>query len=354
MKEIVSHDSHAEKRPAQVQVASGQRTRYNHVMLITELRPLGTTDIRVSPIALGTWPIAGMTTLGTNDADSIATIAACFDLGINFLDTAYCYGRDGESERLIARAMDGRRDEMVIATKCGIHWETDGAQAIDGRSATLKAEFDKSLRRLNTDRVELLYLHTPDPKLPLAESAGALHEILLSGKARSIGVSNFNLAQLQEFHAICPIAAFQPPYNMLQRGIEADTLPWCREHRVSVFVYWPLMKGLLAGKFARDHQFAPKDGRVKLPMFHGEEWEKNQDFLDELRRLSRETGRSMSQIVLNWTIHRPGITAALCGAKRPDQIRENAGGMGWHLTPEQLATIDAALTRRGPAVTRRA
>jgi aryl-alcohol dehydrogenase-like predicted oxidoreductase len=319
----------------------------------TELRPLGTTEIRVSPIALGTWPIAGMTTLGTNDADSIATITACFELGINFLDTAYCYGPKGESERLIARAIAGRRDEMVIATKGGFHWGPDGKQAIDGTSATLKAEFDESLRRLNTDRVELLYLHTPDPKIPLADSAGALSEIQASGKARSIGVSNFNLAQLQEFHAICPIAAFQPPYNMLQRGIEADTLPWCREHQVSVFVFWPLMKGLLAGKFARDHQFDPKDGRVKLPMFHGEEWEKNQDFLDELRRLSKESGRTISQIVLNWTIHRPGITAALCGAKRPDQIRENAGGMGWKLTAEQTASIDAALARRGRAVTQR-
>lgn len=334
-------------------VADSGSSPYNSDMNTPELRRLGTTDIHVSPIALGTWPIAGMTTLGTNDADSLATIAACFDLGINFLDTAYCYGREGESERLIARALGTHRDDMVIATKCGIHWGPDGKQAIDGSPATLKAEFDESLRRLSTDRVELLYLHTPDPNTPLAESAGALREIQASGRARSIGVSNFNLAQLQEFHAVCPIAAIQPPYNMLQRGIEAEILPWCQSQQVSVFVYWPLMKGLLAGKFARDHVFAPNDGRVKLPMFHGEEWEKNQDFLDVLRQLSQETGRPISQLVLNWTIQRPGITAALCGAKRPDQIRENAGGMGWKLSPEQLATIDAALVKRGRAKTQR-
>lgn len=330
------------------------RHQYNLGMTTNELRPLGTTDIRIAPIALGCWPIAGMTSLGVNDADSLATLEACFELGINFLDTAYCYGANGESERLIARAIAGRRGEVVIATKGGIHWGDDGKQVIDGRPATLQREIDESLRRLNTDHVELLYLHAPDPQTPLAESAGALRQIMASGKARSIGVSNVNLNQLQEFHRVCPLSAFQPPYNMLQRNIEADTLPWCRENHVSVFVYWPLMKGLLAGKLSRDHIWSSSDGRAKYPMFHGEEWQKNQDFVDELRKIANEAGRTVSQVVLNWTIHQPGITAALCGAKRPDQIQENVGGMDWRLSPAQLAEIDAALTRRGTAVTRRA
>jgi aryl-alcohol dehydrogenase-like predicted oxidoreductase len=163
-----------------------------------------------------------------------------------------------------------------------------------------------------------------------------------------------SLAQLEEFHRVCPLSAFQPPYNMLQRNIEADTLPWCRANNVSVFVYWPLMKGLLAGKLSRDHVWSEKDGRPKYPMFQGEEWQKNQDFVDELREIASTAGRTVSQLVLNWTIQQPGITAALCGAKRPDQIRENAGGMGWRLSAEQFAAIDAALKRRGTAVTRRA
>ena len=322
-------------------------------MTATDQRRLGKTDIWVSSIALGCWPIAGMTTLGTNEADSLATIRACFEVGVNFLDTAYCYGPQGESELLIAKALGNRRNQLVIATKCGIGWDENITQVVDGRPATLKQQCEESLRRLGTDRVELLYLHTPDPQTPLADSAGALRELIDAGKTRTVGLSNASIDQLREFAAVCPLSAFQPPYNMLQRGIETTSLPWCRENEVSVFVYWPLMKGLLAGKLARDHVWGVGDGRAKYPMFQGEEWEKNQDFLDELRKVARSADRTVSQVVLNWTIHQPGITAALCGAKRADQIRENAGGMGWRLTGEQISAIDKALLTRGTAVTRR-
>ena len=319
-----------------------------------ELRRLGLTDIFVSPVALGCWPIAGMTSLGTSEADSLATVAACFDLGVNFLDTAYCYGSDGQSERLIARAVRGRRDQVVIATKCGIHWGPSGERVIDGRRETLHRQCETSLQRLETDRVELLYLHAPDPKTSVAESAAALKELLDAGKTRSVGVSNFSVEQLAEFHAVCPISAFQPPYNMLQRQIERDTLPWCRERGVSVAVYWPLLKGLLAGRLPRDHVFQPGDGRPKYPMFQGDEWQKNQDFIDVLRAMSNECGRSVADIVINWTIHQPGITSALCGAKRPDQLRDTAVAMNWKLTDAQFARIEAALQARGTPVVRSA
>jgi aryl-alcohol dehydrogenase-like predicted oxidoreductase len=322
--------------------------------MIVERRPLGTTGIQISPIALGCWPIAGITSVGVTEANSLATIERCFDLGINFLDTAYCYGRDGESERLIRRAIGSRRNEMVIATKGGIHWGADGKQAKDGRPETLRRQCDESLRRLGTDRVELLYLHAPDPNVPVAESAGGLKELMDAGKTRSVGLSNATLAELEEFSAVCPLTAFQPHYNMLQREIEIDTLPWCQARNVSVMIYWPLMKGLLAGKLPRDHVFAPGDGRAKYPMFQGDEWRKTQDLLDELRAIAAEAGRTVAQLVINWTIHRPGITAALCGAKRPDQIEENAAGAGWRLSAAQQERIDAALARRGTPVSRAA
>ncbi|MEQ9067072.1 MAG: aldo/keto reductase, partial [Gimesia chilikensis] len=192
------------------------------------------------------------------------------------------------------------------------------------------------------------YLHGPDPEIPVGESAAAFNELREAGKIRSVGVSNFTLEQLQEFHAVCPISAYQPRYNMLQRDIELDRLPWCRDNEVSVMAYWPLMKGLLAGKLARDHQFDPQDGRQKYPMFHGAEWEKNQDFLDELRTFSTEWEHSIAEIVIRWTIQQSGITCALCGAKRPEQIQENAEVMNFELSDSQLETLDRLIAERGP------
>src|SRR5918999_3317396 len=228
---------------------------------LLEQRRIGTTDILVTPVALCCWPIAGMTSLNVNDADSLATIRACFDCGINFLDTAYCYGPQGESEQLIAKALGARRSEMVIATKVGIHWDPNLVRQSDGRPTTIRREFETCLRRLETDHVELLYLHAPDPLTPITESAGELLRIKQSGKALCLGLSNATLTEIQAFHEVCPLSAVQPVYNMLQREIEDDIIPWCREHQVSVMGYWPLMKGLLAGKLRRDHVFDPKDGR---------------------------------------------------------------------------------------------
>jgi len=312
-----------------------------------ELRPLGKTDLRISPVALGCWPIAGLTSPGVTDENSIATIRACFDLGVNHLDTAHMYGTTGESERLIARALGSRRDEIVLATKGGLYLDPKGKRHHDASPAMLRRQCEESLQRLGTDRVELLYLHAPDPNVPLAESAGALRRLLEEGKTRAVGVSNVTLRQLETFAAECPLAAYQPHYNMLQREIEADTLPWCREHGVAVVVYWALLKGLLAGRIERDHVFAETDSRRKYAMFHGEEWQKNHDLVDELREIAKDCGHTVADLVINWTIHQPGITAALCGAKRPEQIRETAGAMNWTLGEEPRTAIDRALALRG-------
>jgi aryl-alcohol dehydrogenase-like predicted oxidoreductase len=315
-------------------------------------RPLGNSGPQIAPVALGCWPIAGVTTLDTSDDQSIATIRKCFDLGVNHLDTAYVYGYDGESERLICRALGDRRREMVIATKCGIHWE-DGEIVNDARPDTLRREVDNSLRRLGTDSVELLYLHAPDEKVPIEESAAALGELQAAGKTRAVGASNCTLEQLQKFHAVTPLAAVQLPYNMLQRGIEQRTLPWCRAQNIAVTVYWPLMKGLLAGRLPREHQFDARDNRRNYPMYQGDQWQRNQDFLDRLREITALTGHTVAQLVINWTIHQSGITAALCGAKRPRQIEELAGAAGWSLTAEQQRLIAAAIAARGPAAAQR-
>lgn len=293
-----------------------------------------------------------MSSLDVTHEASIATLHAAIEHGINFLDTAYCYGAQGESEKLIAEAIVGKRDQVVIATKGGLHWE-NGERKLEATASRLIAECEESLRRLNTDRVELYYLHAPDPQTPVAESAAGILKLKQAGKVRAVGASNLSLEQVQQFQAVCPLDAYQPPYNMLQRQIEVSILPWCQQHNISTMVYWPLMKGLLAGKLPRDFVFRPGDGRAKYPMFQGEEWVRNQDFVDELRLIATEIGVTVAQLVIRWTIQQPGITSALCGAKRPEQIEETAGALAFNFTPQQLAKIDAAIAKRGtPAAAR--
>lgn len=316
-----------------------------------KLRQLGRSEIHVSSVAMGCWPITGMTTLNAVYEESIKTLHAALDAGINFLDTAYAYGINGESEQMIAEVIRDRRDDVVIATKGGIHRVGRG-QDYDARPQTIRRECDESLQRLGTESVELYYLHAPDPDTPIADTAGAISELINAGKVRTAGASNLSVSQLQEFHEVCPLTAVQPHFNMLQREIEDDIAPWCRENNVSLCVYWPLMKGLLAGKLPRDHQFDSRDGRAKYPMFQGEEWHRNQDFLDILRGIAAEANCTVAQLVIAWTINYPGITSALCGAKRDWQIQETAAAMTLELSDATRLRIDQAIEDRGPIVSR--
>ena len=311
------------------------------------LRQLGKSSLQVSTVAMGCWPVTGMTSLDVNEADSLATLEAAANAGINFFDTAFCYGLKGESERLIHRALGSRRDEIVLATKCGIAWNGDGSRVVDGSPATIRKQCELSLQRLGTDRIDLYYLHAPDPTVPIAESAGSIADLIKAGKVRYAGASNCQQDQLKTFHHHCRLTAIQPHYNMLQREIENDILPWAQEQQIGVATYWPLLKGLLAGHLPRDFVFQPGDGRAKYPMFQGEEWELNQDFLDTLRTLAANSQRSVAEIVVNWTIHRQGITSAICGAKRPYQIIESAQAMTFELSPAEYQIIDQALEQRG-------
>jgi aryl-alcohol dehydrogenase-like predicted oxidoreductase len=317
-------------------------------------RHLGRTGIAVPPLGLGCWPLAGMTREGITPAAAAATVRAAIDAGIAHLDTAFCYGENGESERAIATAIAGRdRHDVVIATKCGIHWEPGRRQRVDGRPERLRAEVDESLRRLGTDFVDLVYLHAPDPTIPIESSAEELARLLAAGKVRAVGLSNASLDQLARFASACPVAACQMHYNMLQRDIEAEILPWCRAHDVSMFVYWPLMKGLLAGGMSRDRTFPTSDSRHKYPMFNGAEFQRNLDFVDELRPVARRLDCAVADLVLAWTAEQRGITCVLFGATSPEQVHANARALECVLDADARRAIDAAIARRGPVASRR-
>ena len=320
----------------------------------TQPRSLGNSPVAVGPLGLGCWPLAGMTRDGITAAAAVATVAAAIDIGITHLDTAYCYGEQGESERAIHEGLRGRRDRVILAGKCGIHWESGRKQRVDGRPTRLRREVEESLVRLGTDRLDLLYLHAPDPTIPIEESAGALRGLLEAGKARAIGGSNMTVAQLERFSAECPLAACQMPYNMLQRGIEDAVLPWCRRNQVAMVVYWPLMKGLLAGCMHRGRVFSASDSRHKYPMFNGVEFERNLDFVDDLRPIAARLQCDLPDLVLAWTAEQDGITSVLFGATSPDQVLANARALACNLDDEARAAITSAIADRGPVAGRRA
>jgi aryl-alcohol dehydrogenase-like predicted oxidoreductase len=338
----------------------------------TAPRPLGSSPVSVGPLGLGCWPLAGMTRAGVTREAAVATVRAAVDAGITHLDTAYCYGEHGESERAIRQALAGigpaARDAVVIAGKCGIHWEPDASrdpprrQVVDGRPERIRAEVEESLARLGTDRLDLLYLHAPDRTIPIEESAGELAQLLEAGKARAIGLSNARLDELESFAAVCPLSACQLHFNMLQREIEREILPWCRHRGVAMVVYWPLMKGLLAGKMHKGQVFPPSDSRHKYPMFQGDEFAKNLDFVDSLRPIaaglpvanvsdgrSGEGGRgvALADLVLAWTAEQPGITSVLFGATSPEQVAENARAVACDLDGDARQAIAAAIAARG-------
>ena len=276
-------------------------------------------------IVLGLWPIAGVTTVGVTTEDARATIAAAIDGGIHQFDTAFSYGYDGESDRLLGEFLQGRRDEFEVIGKVGQRWTKDRKRIVDGSQSQLIADAEESLRRMKTEYFDILFLHSPDPEVPLCESAHAMESLCERGLCRRIGLSNMTIRQLGEFSESVDCHAVQCPLNMIQRDNQSTIIDSCQKAGRSVFVYWTLMKGLLAGKISRDHVFAPGDSRPGYPIFQGALRETIHDAMDQLQLIGREVDQTMPQLAVGWALSQPGVTAALVGARRPDQIQETLG-----------------------------
>jgi len=295
-----------------------------------------TSDRNLSVIGLGAWPLAGMAgdrKISSDEADQIVRQAlAC---GITHFDTAFCYGLNGESEQCLARTVP-RQPEFTIATKGGVVWQ-NGKQVRTGNPAAIREQCELSLQRLNRDCLDLYYLHAPDPAVPIAESAGAFHELIRAGKIRRAAACNLSTSQLAEFHAECPLSAVQGQLNLLQRELEQDIIPWCVQHQVPFFAFRPLMTGLLNRD--RSHRFETADPRSRVLLWQDQGWEHLHDQLDRLKEQLRNTTWTLPQIAIAWVLSRPGVSGVLCGATRPEQVAEVAGASELPIDAELLVHL---------------
>jgi aryl-alcohol dehydrogenase-like predicted oxidoreductase len=306
---------------------------------------IGDTGMVASRIALGTWAIGGWMWGGTDTRDALRTIHTAIDRGITIIDTAPVYGF-GRAEEIVGRALrsGGNRDRVLVATKCGLSWR--GNKVFRNATAVrIQQEVEESLCRLRTDRIDLYQVHWPDPLVPIEEIAEAMSRLYTQGKIRAIGVSNFGVAQMDMFRHVAPLHATQPPYNLFERGIDADVLPYARKAGLVVLAYGALCRGLLSGRISAATQFSGDDLRRGDPKFRQPRRSQYLAAVAELDRFARVNyGKSVLALAVRWVLDH-GPTIALWGARRPDQLDAVDGAAGWSLDAATLREIDAILAR---------
>lgn len=331
------------------------------------IRPLGESGIEASAVALGTWVSGGWMWGGSEEQESIDAIRAAIDAGITLIDTAPVYGF-GRSEELVGRAIEGRRESVIVATKCGLVWddakgtqgivggerffETDEDSAGEGKDRavhrhlspeSIRREVEASLRRLKTDYIDLYQTHWQDSTVPIEETMGCLLALKGEGKIRAIGVSNASDEELARYRAVGPVDSDQEKYSMLDRELERTRLPLCLAGNIAVLAYSPLALGLLTGKVGPERTFPTGDLRNSRERFSPEHRASVLAMLDEIREVTEAHGLTFAQLVIAWTIRQPGLTHALVGARTPKQAEENAAAGRVELEPDELAIIDAAI-----------
>ena len=302
------------------------------------------SPFKVSRIALGTWAIGGWMWGGTNEDELIQTIHTALDRGINLIDTAPVYGF-GRSEKIVgtALAQNGRRMQAVIATKVGLAWK-DGEPYRNASKGRIVQEVEDSLRRLQTDVIDIYQVHWPDPNTAIEETAEAMTALYRAGKIRAIGVSNFSPAQMDTFRAIAPLHTVQPPYNLFERGIENSVLPYCRDGGITTLVYGSLCRGLLSGRMNADTRFGGDDLRRDDPKFQMPRFRQYATAVEELDRFAQvHYHKRVIHLALRWLLDRPGVGVALWGARRPDQLAPVADVMGWRIDASAMTEIDHIL-----------
>ncbi|ESY18451.1 aldo/keto reductase [Mesorhizobium sp. LNJC394B00] len=317
-------------------------------------RTIGASGISASAIGLGTWAIGGWMWGGTDEAQSIDTIRASIDEGVSLIDTAPAYGK-GLSEEIVGKAIKGRRDKVVLATKLGLVWHTkkgnhffdyDGAPVHRYLGAdSVVYEVEQSLRRLGTDHIDHYITHWQDPTTPVTETMEALDRLKTQGKIRSIGASNVSVADVKAYLAAGQLDAVQQEYSMVARDMEQDLLPFCAGNNVSVLSYSSLALGLLSSKIGPDRVFTGDDQRKDNPRFSLANRRKVAALMEAIRPSAEAHGASEAQVVIAWTLQQPGITFSLCGARSPQQARENAQAGRIKLSGQEINQISEAASR---------
>jgi aryl-alcohol dehydrogenase-like predicted oxidoreductase len=302
------------------------------------------TSLRVSRIALGTWAIGGWMWGGSDETDAIRTIHAALDRGVNLIDTAPVYGF-GHSEEIVGKALaaGGRRKRALIATKVGLDWK--GSRPFrNARKDRIVREIEDSLRRLQTDAIDLYQVHWPDPNTPIDEVAEAMGALYRAGKIRAIGVSNFSPEQMDEFRKVAPLHTAQPPYNLFERAIEQDVLPYCHANNIAVLAYGSLCRGLLSGRMSASSQFTGDDLRKSDPKFQPPRFEQYLAAVEQLDRIAKQRfGKRVIHLAARWVLDRNGMNIALWGARRADQLSPIVDVLGWRIDSDTMAEIDRIL-----------
>jgi aryl-alcohol dehydrogenase-like predicted oxidoreductase len=320
-------------------------------------RKLGNSDIEVTPISFGAWAIGGWMWGGSDRKKAIRALEASIDLGITSIDTAPVYGF-GLSEEIVGEVISRKRDKVQIMTKFGLIWDTSQGEfyfsTLNNEGHPIKIhkhaskesiilECEQSLKRLQTDYIDLYQIHWPVPTSPIEETMEAVDALIKQGKIRAAGVSNFSTKEMEEARKAIPIASNQVPYSMVKRKIEDDVVPYCIENHVSIIVYSPLQRGILSGKFKSDHEFGEGDSRPSTPYYTKNNIDRINSFLDQLKPLARAKNASMAQLVIRWTIQQPGITTVLAGIRDEKQLIENAGSLSFNLSDEEMQSINIKL-----------
>jgi aryl-alcohol dehydrogenase-like predicted oxidoreductase len=312
-----------------------------------QTRKLGYTDLELTTVGLGTWAIGGEWAYGwgpQDDAESIAAIQRSLDLGINWLDTAAIYGL-GHSEEVVGQAIAGRRDEVIVATKCSRVWDEKGKVTGRLKAGSVRREVEASLRRLKIDLIDLYQIHWPNPDEEIEEGWGTIADLIKEGKVRYGGVSNFSVEQLKRVQPIHPVASLQPPYSMLRREVEEELLPYCAANNIGVIAYSPMQAGLLTGKFTKERvaNLPAGDWRKQNDFFQEPALSTNLAFVEKLRPIAERNGKTVAQLAIAWVLRRPELTAAIVGARCPSQIEETIQAGDWQLSAEDVAEIDQLL-----------